>query len=96
MKNPLTLKVESWVGSAIVLIFSIFLVGIFILAVKNFGSDTEILAVSDTKMKIRTISEEEKTLIDSWLVKKDTGVSVKEVGYRFIVKRYPDRPWLEQ
>ncbi|OGN04285.1 MAG: hypothetical protein A2831_01110 [Candidatus Yanofskybacteria bacterium RIFCSPHIGHO2_01_FULL_44_17] len=96
MRNPLSLHVESWVGSVIVLVFAVFLVGIFMLAVKNFSSDTEILASSDNGVKLRTFSDEEKTLIDDWLTKSNVGVSVEDVGYRYIIKKYPDKPWAER
>ena len=94
LRNPLTFHVESWVGSVFVLLFSAFLVGLFAIAVKNFGSDTEVLASSSTKLK--TVSTEERTLIDAWLGKTDTGISVREVGYRYIIKKYPDKPWLDR
>ena len=91
MKNPLTFKIESWLGSVIVLIFSAFLVGWFLIAVKNFNSETEILNFSGTKLK--TVSPEEKSLIDQWLRQDNIGISAPEVGYRYIIKKFPDKPW---
>ena len=92
MKNPLTLKIESWLGLVIVLIISIFLVGWFLIAVRNFNSDTEILNSSITKLKI--VSPEEKSLIDQWLQQDNIGISASEVGYRYIIQKFPDKPWL--
>jgi len=96
MRNPLTFHIESWVGAVLVLAVSAFLVGIFVIAVKNFGTDAEILAASDSRVKIRTISAEEKALIDSWLAKTNTGISAEDVGYRYLIKKYPDKPWADR
>lgn len=76
------------------MIFSAFLLGIFAIAVKNFGSDAEILVSSGTRL--RTLSAEEKTLIDDWLAVNNAGISIKGVGYRNIIKKYPSKPWLEK
>ncbi len=92
MRNPLTFKIESWFGSVIVLIFSAFLVGWFLIAVRNFNSDAEILNVSGAKL--RTVSPEEKSLIDQWLRQDNVGISASEVGYRYIIQKFPDKPWL--
>lgn len=92
MKNPLTFKVESWLGSVVVLAVSVFLVGWFLIAVKNFNSDNEILNSSITKLK--TVSPEEKSLIDQWLRQDNVGISASEVGYRYIIQKFPDKPWL--
>ena len=80
----------------IVLIVAVFLVGIFIIAVKNFGTDAEILSSSANGVRIRTVSAQEKVLIDSWLAKNNTGISVEDVGYRYLIKKYPDKPWTER
>lgn len=92
MKNPLTFRVESWLGSVVVLAVSAFLVGWFLIAVRNFNSDTEILNSSSTKL--RTVSPEEKSLIDQWLQQDNIGISASEVGYRYIIQKFPDKPWL--
>ena len=96
MKNPLTFRVESWVGSVIVLVFSAFLVGTFVLAVQNFGSEAEILTSSNNGVKLRIVSAQEKVLIDGWLAKANTSISAEDVGYRHLIKKYPDKPWAER
>ncbi len=95
MKNPLTFRVESWVGALLILAVSTFLLGICIIAVKNFSSDTDVLAFS-SEVKLKTISAEEKKLIDDWLASTNSSISVKDVGYRYIIKKYPDKPWLDK
>jgi len=92
MRNPLALKVESRVGMVLVFLFSAFLVGFFLIAVKNLGSDTDILNATGTSLKI--VSPEERLLIDQWLKQENIGLSVKEVGYRYIIQKFPDKPWL--
>jgi hypothetical protein len=94
MKNPLTFKVETWLGSVFILLISAFLVGWLLIAVKNFNSDTEILNSSGAKLKI--VSPEEKSLIDQWLRQDNIGISATEVGYRYIIKQFPDKPWLSK
>lgn len=91
MKNPLSLKVESLLGSIFVLTLSAFFVGLMLIAVKNFNSDNEILGMSNSK--IRLISIQERKLIDEWLVRNNIGLSAQEVGYRYIVRKYPAKPW---
>lgn len=92
MKNPLTFTIESRLGAIFVLLFSAFLIGLLLVAIKNFNSDTEVLATSGTKL--RTISVREKSLIDQWLQDNNIEVDVRETGYRDVIKKYPNRPWL--
>ena len=93
VKNPLTFRIETWLGSVIVFVVAAFLVGIFWAAKKNFESESEIL--SATSVQIHPISIQEKFLIDEWLTKSNLGLSVKDVGYRFIVRKFPDKPWTQ-
>jgi hypothetical protein len=94
MKNPFTLKIESWLGLAFVILFSAFLIGLFLIALKNFNSDTEI--IDSMGAKLRVVSSEERLLIDRWLQKNNIGVSAAEVGYRYIIQKFPGRPWIER
>ena len=94
MRNPLTFCIESWLGSVFVLAFSAFLVGWFFIAMKNFDSEMQILVSPNVKLK--TISPEEKILIEEWIKKTNPGLSAQEVGYRYLIKKYPDKPWLNK
>lgn len=96
MKNPLTFHIESWLGLVFILVFSAFLVGTFVLAVRNFGSDIDILTSLGSEVKLKTVSAEEKILIDGWLAKNNPGISVPEVGYQYLIRKYPGKPWLEK
>lgn len=92
MRNPFTVRIETWLGGVLILAVSAFLVGFFVLALKNFNSDTDIL--NATGAKIRIISSQEKLLMDKWLKENNTGLSVQDVGYRYILMKFPDRPWI--
>jgi len=94
MKNPLTQKVESWFGAFIVLSFSAFLVGWFLIAVKNFSSDTD--SVSFSALRLETVSPEEKLLIDQWLKQNNFKASQVKANYRRIIQQFPDKPWLNR
>jgi len=94
MKNPLTQKVESWLGAFIVLSFSAFLVGWFLIAVKNFSSDTD--SVNFSALRLETVSPEEKLLIDQWLKQNNLKASQVGANYRRIIQQFPDKPWLNQ
>lgn len=94
IRNPLTFRIESWVGAVLVLGFSAFMVGIFIVALKNFNSDVDILNASGTKVK--TIPSYERAMIDEWISKSNIGLSVQEVGYRYILQHFPDKPWITE
>ncbi len=94
MRNPATFVIESWVGGVFVLIFSMFFIGLFFIALKNFDSDNLILSASANNLK--NISSSERELIDEWVSANNPGLSVQEVGYRFIIKKYPDKPWLKK
>ena len=93
MKNPLTATVESYMVSVMVLLFSIFLIGLLLLAIKNFNTDNAIISEAVNRSLIKTISPQERVLIDDWIMENDINLSVREVGYRYIVETFPDKPW---
>ncbi len=92
MKNPLTVTIESSMAAIMVLLFSVFLIGLLLVAVKNFNTETEVLSAQDYNI-LRTVSPQERSLINEWLESSDVGLSVEDVGYRFIIKNFPDKPW---
>ena len=75
-----------------ILAISASLVGFFIIAVKNFNSDVDIL--NATGVQVRNISPQEKQMIDQWLEENNTGISVQDVGYKYILNKFPNRPWI--
>lgn len=79
-------------AAIMVLLFSIFLIGLLMIAIKNFNTETEILGAQDQNI-LKTVSPQERSLINEWLSGSDTGLSVEDVGYRYIIKNFPDKPW---
>ncbi len=92
MKNQLTIRIETWLGIVLVLAISASLVGFFIIAVRNFNSDVDIL--NATSAQVRIVSPQEKALIDQWLKDNNTGISAADVGYKYILNKFPDKPWI--
>lgn len=68
------------------------LVGFFIIAVRNFNSDVDVL--NSTTAKARVVGSQERMLIDQWLEENGTGISVQDVGYKYILNKFPNRPWI--
>jgi hypothetical protein len=92
MRNPLTIKIETWLGGVMILAISASLVGFFIIAVKNFNSDVDVLNATTAKAKV--ISPQERMLIDQWLEENNAGISAQDVGYKYILNKFPNRPWI--
>jgi hypothetical protein len=91
MPNPLTTEVESRLGAAYISLMALFFIGLIFIALKNFNTDVGILEADQTRVK--TISGTERRLIENWV--KDNSVEVPEgEGYRYLIRKYPDKPWI--
>lgn len=93
MKNPLTLRVESLLGSVFILIFSSFLLGLFFIVRENVNNDIE--ALSANSGYVRTFSNRERALIGKWLEKNKAEISGDGNKIKSLLEKYPERPWLE-
>lgn len=94
MKNPLTFRVESSLGAVYISLLSMFFIGLLFTAVKNFESDVDIMTSTSGSIKTLKISATESALIQEWIV--GNGVIIpKGSGYRYLLRKYPDRPWLD-
>jgi len=93
MKNPVTFKVESYMGIFFVTALGIFFMGFFVLATRSFQADVD--AISFGNAKIRVISRTEENLINEWLSKNEIDIPDSKIYYRYILKNNPDRPWLK-
>jgi hypothetical protein len=94
MKNYLTVKIESWLGMVIIFLVSVFLLNIFLVAVKNFDSDIIIINSTSEPILVKNISETEKQLIRDWI--KDNKIELPEdFSFKYFINKYPSRPWLE-
>ena len=92
MVNPLTIQVESRLGAFYISLLGLFFVGLIFIALKNFNSDSIIL--DSQTAQVKTISTTERYLIDGWI--KENNVEVpKDKGYRYIIQRYPSKPWFK-
>lgn len=88
--NPLTTQVESRLGAVYIVLLTAFFVGLIFIALKNFNSDT--IALDSQTAQVKTISNTERYLIDSWM--KENEIVIPEgKGYRYVIQKYPSKPW---
>ncbi len=93
MKNILTLKVESALGAIFISLLSIFLVSIMFIAMKNFESDDDIANASRSTIKFLSLNE--RLEIKTWVTNNNINIPPGK-GFRYVIKTYPDKPWLEE
>ena len=94
LKNPLTYRVESSLGATFILLLTTFFISLFFIAMKNFNTDIDILTLDYSTPKIRKISRSEVVFIQEWI--KINQIEIPEgLGYNYLVRKYPDRPWLD-
>lgn len=94
MKNPLSLRVESVVGSIFVLLFTGFMLSLFFIIKKNAETEMDLLNVS--QISIKSISPQERYLIIQWAEEKNITLPSDKSKIRFLIHKYPDRPWFSQ
>jgi len=93
MKNFLTSTVESVFGIIFIVVVTGFFVGVIFIAVKNFNSDIAIAEAQSGDVELKYVSQTERELINTWIA--DNNMTFPEgKGYRYIIKTYPDKPWL--
>lgn len=92
MKNPLTIKIESYFGVFLVLSTAIFWGTFIYRSAEDFNSETIIM--ESQRLSIKTVSSAERKLIDDWMRFNDIQFPNGK-GYRYIVKNYPDKPWTD-
>ncbi len=90
--NPLTIQVESRLGAFYISLLGLFFVGLIFIALKNFNSD--LLVLDSQSAQVKTISTTERDLIKDWT--KENQIEIpKGKGYRYLIQRYPSKPWLK-
>ncbi len=90
--NAQTVQVESWLGAVYISLWGIFCVGLIFVSLENFNSD--LLVLDSQNVRLKTISNSERYLINSWL--EDNQIEVPQgKGYRYVVNQYPSRPWFK-
>jgi len=91
MRNPLTLQIESQLGALFVTLFTLFMIGLIFIVIKNLNSDAIILDAS--RAEVKSISSTERQLISGWVKENEILIPEGE-GYRYVVRQYPAKPWL--
>ena len=94
MKNFTTFKTESYMGALLLLIMGAFMVGFFILAIKSFDSDVEMINIGNAKIK--TVSDSEKSMMSIWASRRDVNIPEGESFYQYLLKNYPSKPWVNE
>ncbi len=86
------MQVESKLGAIFLVLLSAFLVGVMFVVMKNANSDTIVLAANEVQVK--TMSSTERQLIANWI--KENNIDLPDgQGYRYIERKYPEKPWLK-
>lgn len=93
MRNPFTFQIESYSGAFLMFLVGAFFVSFMYIAIKNFDTDIETIDAEHASSRIKTISPAQRELMDIWM--REKGISLPEgESYRWLLKQYPDRPWL--
>jgi hypothetical protein len=92
MKNFLTIEVESYMGAIFITLLAAFFIGLLFISIKNLDSDITI--ITSEQVQVKTISATERELIRNWVIENKVEIP-KGVGYRYLIKKYPSRPWLK-
>jgi len=92
MKNFLTTEIESYMGAIFIGLLSAFFIGFIFIVMKNMDSDIAII-ISE-HVEVKTISAIERESIRNWIRENNIEIP-EEVGYRYLIGKYPSRPWLK-
>lgn len=79
-------------GAIFIMAFAVFSIGLVFISIKNFNSDITI--ITSEQVQVKTISATERELIRNWISENKVEIP-EEVGYRYLVQKYPSRPWLK-
>lgn len=79
-------------GAIFITLFTVFSIGLIFISIKNFNSDITI--ITSEQIQVKTISTTERELIRNWISENKVEIP-EEVGYRYLVQKYPSRPWLK-
>ena len=91
MRNPLTFRIEAWLGSLLLLAFAGFMAGWLILAQRNFESDTDTLVA--TSFAARVFPIKNRQAMDYWVEANQITIPAGKNRYRYLLEQYPERPW---
>ncbi len=92
MKNPLTIQVESYLGSLFVFSTAVIFGTMIYVSAQNM--DSEIVIMESQRVTIKTVSSAERALIDEWV--KNNNIKIPPgKNYRYITRHYPNKPWAD-
>lgn len=91
MRDPLSFKIETVLGSIVVLAVASFFVGYFLISIKNFSTDIDTMSATAPVIK-DIIPHKEVEAMRNWLDKNDP--ELVKASYRQAVSKYPEKPWL--
>ena len=75
-------------------ILGLFLSSLLFVTIKNAQIDIDIMSATSGQIKSKVVSKTELVLMQEWL--KINKIKISEgQGYRYILKTYPERPWLQ-
>ena len=75
-------------------ILGLFLSSLLFVTIKNAQTDIDIMSATQGQIKSKIVSRTELVLMQEWL--KINKIKIPErQGYRYILKTYPERPWLQ-
>ena len=93
-KNPNTFRIESSLGAVFISLLSMFFIGLLFISIKNFNSDVDIINGTYNNARVSKVSQTELVLIKDWV--QDNKINIPEGrGYRYLIRKYPNKPWLE-
>jgi len=92
MRNFLTIEIESYMGAIFIGLLAAFFVGLIFISMKNL--DSEVTIITSEQVQVKTISATEREFIRNWIRENNIEIP-EEVGYRYLVQKYPSRPWLK-
>ena len=94
MKNLLTFRVESSLGAAFISLLSLFFISLLFIAIKNFDSDIDVMTATGNSIKLSKVTETERLLMGEWVA--ENSIDIPEgSGYRYLIRKYPSRPWYD-
>jgi len=98
MRNPLTFRVESWIGGLPLVGVASFFVALMFTAQSSFSSDLDVDVATATQVQRghktgEALAQAEHGLIDAWVVDNGITVPPEENIYKFVIENYPDKPW---
>ena len=79
-------------GATFISLLTVFFIALIFIAMKNLDSDVAV--INSEQVQVKTISATERVLIQNWIRENEIKIP-EEVGYGYLIGKYPSRPWLK-